>query len=74
MTTKAQYIQWIEQQLNSPTWNSLKTSFIGRELIEYAATVLYLSDQQKLSIQNNQYPDTADLQSMLLMAFNRILQ
>lgn len=71
MTTKAQYIQWIEQQLNSPTWNSLKTSFIGRELIEYAATVLYLSDQQKLSIQNNQYPDTADLQSMLLMAFNR---
>lgn len=71
MNTKEQYIQWIEQQLNSPTWNSLKTSFIGRELIEYAATILYLSDQQKLSIQDNQYPDTADLKSMLLMAFNR---
>lgn len=71
MTTKAQYTQWIEQQLNSPTWNSLKTSFIGRELIEYAATILYLSDQQKLSIQDNQYPDTADLPSMLLMAFNK---
>lgn len=61
----------LQNALNTPTWEALKTSFIGRELIQYGATVIFLSDEQKRSIQNNQYPDTADLESLLLYSFNR---
>lgn len=71
MRTKEEIKAAIENSLNSPTWNALKSSFLGKELIEYATTVVFLSEQQKLSIQDNQYPDTADIGSLLLMAFNR---
>lgn len=71
MRTKEEIKAAIENSLNSPTWNALKSSFLGKELIEYATSVIFLSEQQKLSIQDNQYPDTADIGSLLLMAFNR---
>lgn len=69
--TKDEIRKSLEDRLNSPTWNALKTSFLGKELIEYAVNVIFLSEQQSLSIQNNQYPDTADLESLLMVAFNR---
>lgn len=68
---KEEIKQKLDQSLNSPTWNELKQSFIGRELIEYGTSVIFLSQQQVTSIQNNQYVDTADLQSLLMYCFNR---
>lgn len=71
MRTKEEIKAYIEDKLNSPTWNALKSSFIGRELIEYATSVAYLTSLQERSLQDSQYPDTADLQSLLLFSYNR---
>lgn len=69
--TQQEILERLSQMLVSPTWNELKTSFIGRELLQYASSVIYLSQQQVDSIRNNQYVDTADLSSLLLYCFNR---
>lgn len=61
---KQDIIDKLNKQLTSPTWEALKNSLIGKELIEFAATVVNLSEEQKDSLRRTMYLDTPTISDL----------
>lgn len=68
--TNEQLREKLLTKLNSPTWVSLKNSFVGKELIEYAVQVIQLKAYVAETVRQSIYPDMADVNGLLLQAFN----
>jgi hypothetical protein len=63
----------LEAKLNSATWNTLKANLLGKELIEFAATVVSLSQSYKDSLRNSYYVDGADLKGLILFCASKAI-
>lgn len=59
----------LERRLNSNTWRSLKTSALGRELIEYATNLLFYNSVISETWKRNSYPETSDISGILNLSY-----
>ena len=72
--TRSEIISYLESRLNSATWSQLKSSLLGKELINFAAVTVELSQLYEHSVRNSQYVDKADLTGLLAQAYMRDTQ
>lgn len=65
--------QALESKLNSKSWEELKSSFIGSELITYGTLVAYQSRLQVDMLRRNMHTELADESGLLDIAYTKNL-
>jgi len=70
MLTKVDIRSKLTSELNSTTWSSLKTSFLGRELIEYGTNLIYYNAVMSETLKRSMYPESADISGLVNLSYN----
>lgn len=71
MNTRYEFEELIKQRLKGATWNRLKNSFLGKELIAYAGVFAELVSSQYTMFLNNLAPELADYRGLAVIGFNQ---
>lgn len=71
MNTRYEYEELIKQRLKGATWNRLKNSLLGKELISYAGVFAEIVGSQYTTFLNNLAPEIADYRGLSVIGYNQ---
>ena len=69
MRTRDQILEKLKNSLNTPIWQNLKRGLLGRELLEYGATVIHNNELVYDQFYRNLFPDTANLKGCVYIGY-----